>query len=104
MLPRANSGERRQNVTQTVLNPITGYALTFLEATEELFRCSEVGQPGAPGPALHIHPFQEERFEVTRGTVAFVMGSEEVVCRPGQGVAVPAGTAHTFHNVGDDEF
>jgi mannose-6-phosphate isomerase-like protein (cupin superfamily) len=91
-------------VTQTVVNPITGYSLTFLEASEELFRCSEIGQPGAPGPALHIHPFQEERFDVTRGTVAFVMAGEEVVCHPGDGVAVPAGVAHTFHNAGDDEF
>jgi mannose-6-phosphate isomerase-like protein (cupin superfamily) len=91
-------------LNQTVLNPITGYSLTFLEATEELFRSSEIGQPGAPGPALHVHPFQEERFEVTRGTVAFVTGGKEVVCHPGEGVAVPAGVAHTFHNAGDGEF
>jgi hypothetical protein len=50
-----------------------------------------------------VHPFQEERFEVIRGTVAFVMGGQQVVCRSGEGVAVPGGVAHTFHNAGKDE-
>jgi len=89
---------------ETIVNPLTGYSMTFLEASEELFRFSEVGRPGAPAPALHIHPFQEERFEVTRGTVAFAMGGHEVVRRAGESIAVPAGVPHTFHNAGDGEF
>ncbi|MBJ7601844.1 MAG: cupin domain-containing protein [Candidatus Dormibacteraeota bacterium] len=91
-------------MTQTIVNPITGYTMTFLEATEEFFRFSETGQPDAPAPALHVHPLQEERFQVTRGTVAFVMNDQEVVCQPGEGVAVPAGVPHTFHNAGEGEF
>jgi mannose-6-phosphate isomerase-like protein (cupin superfamily) len=91
-------------MAQTIVNPLTGYSMTFLEATPEIFRFSEIGQPGAPGPVLHIHPLQEERFEVTRGLVAFVMGSEQVVCGPGEEVTVPAGVAHTFQNAGQDEF
>jgi mannose-6-phosphate isomerase-like protein (cupin superfamily) len=89
---------------ETIVNPLTGYSMTFLEATPEIFRFSEIGQPGAPGPVLHIHPLQEERFEVTRGLVAFVMDSEQVLCGPGEGVTVPAGVAHTFQNAGQDEF
>lgn len=90
-------------MNDTIVNPLTGYTLTFLEATDELFRFRELALPGAPAPALHVHPFQEERFQVVRGTVAFVMGSQTVVCHSGEGVAVPAGIAHTFHNAGDDE-
>jgi mannose-6-phosphate isomerase-like protein (cupin superfamily) len=87
----------------TIVSPFAG-SMTFLEASEELFRFSAVGRPGAPGPVLHIHPLQEERFEVTRGTVAFVMDGRQVVCGPGEGVAVPAGVPHTFHNAGAGEF
>jgi mannose-6-phosphate isomerase-like protein (cupin superfamily) len=90
-------------MSETIVNPLTGYTLTFLEATDELFRFRELAQAGAPAPALHVHPFQEERFEVIRGTVAFVMGSQTVVCKSGEGIAVPAGIAHTFHNAGDAE-
>lgn len=87
----------------TIENPLTGYTMTFLEATDELFRFSEVAKPGAPAPPLHVHPFQEERFEVIRGTVAFTRGDQTVVCGPGEGVAIPAGVAHTFRNEGDSE-
>jgi mannose-6-phosphate isomerase-like protein (cupin superfamily) len=90
-------------MNDTIVNPLTGYTLTFLEATDELFRFRELARPGAPAPALHVHPFQEERFKVIRGSVAFVMGSQKVVCHPGEGVAVPAGVAHTFYNAGDQE-
>ena len=91
-------------MSQTISNPLTGYTMTFLEATAEVFRFSETGRAGAPGPVLHIHPLQEERFQVTRGTVAFVMGSQRLVCGPGEGVTVPAGVPHTFCNAGDQEF
>jgi mannose-6-phosphate isomerase-like protein (cupin superfamily) len=90
-------------MVETIDNPVTGYAMTFLEAGAECFRFSEVARPGAPGPALHVHPFQEERFEVIHGTVAFTRGGRQVVCGPREGLAVPAGVPHTFHNAGDDE-
>lgn len=91
-------------MSETIHNPITGASLTFLELTEELVRFHETGIRGDRGPVLHVHPFQEERFLITRGSVAFVMGKQEVVCGPGEGVAVPAGVAHTFHNAGDGDF
>jgi mannose-6-phosphate isomerase-like protein (cupin superfamily) len=90
-------------MTDTIVNPLTGYRLTFLEANNELLRFRELVQSGAPAPALHVHPFQEERFQIIRGTVAFVMGSQTVVCHSGESVAVPAGIAHTFQNTGDGE-
>jgi mannose-6-phosphate isomerase-like protein (cupin superfamily) len=91
-------------MAQTIVNPVTGYSMTFLEMTPEVFRFSETGRAGAPGPVLHVHPLQEESFEVTRGLVVFVMGGQEVKCGPGEGVTVPAGVAHTFHNAGEGEF
>lgn len=90
-------------MTDTIVNPLTGYTITFLEASEELFRFREVALPSTYGPALHVHPLQEERFEVIRGSVEFVMGTQKIVCRPGESVVVPAGVAHTFKNSADGE-
>ena len=90
-------------MTDTIVNPLTGYTLTFLEATDELFQFREVARPSTYGPALHVHPHQEERFLVTRGSMGFVMGSQKVVCHAGESVAVPAGVPHTFLNAGDGE-
>src|SRR5688500_4262956 len=55
-----------------------------------------------PGP-LHIHPRQEERFEVLAGTMRFRIGRERIVAGAGEVVVVPAGVAHDFANVGDDD-
>ena len=90
-------------MTDTIVNPVTGYTLTFLETTDELFRFREVALPSTYGPALHVHQFQEERFEVIRGSIEFVMGDQKTVCHPGESVVVPAGVAHTFQNAGDGE-
>jgi mannose-6-phosphate isomerase-like protein (cupin superfamily) len=91
-------------MSTTIDNPITGYSMTFLVESNEVFRFSETGRPGAPPPPLHVHPYQEERFEIIRGTVTFRMAADQITCRSGQGVSVPVGVPHTFHNDGADEF
>ena len=90
-------------MTDTIVNPLTGYTITFLEVSEELFRFREVALPSTYGPALHVHPLQEERFEVIRGSIEFVMGTQKIVCRPGESVVVPPGIAHTFKNAAEGE-
>lgn len=90
-------------MTDIIANPVTGYTITFLEATEDLFRFRELALPSTYGPAVHVHPLQEERFEVIRGSVEFAMGAQKVVCGPGESVVIPAGIAHTFKNAGDSE-
>ena len=88
-------------MTDTIDNPLTGYSMTFIEASDRSFRFSEVIRPGALAPVLHVHPYQEERFEVTAGRVAFRMGAQRILCGPGEGVSVPAGVAHTFENAAE---
>ena len=55
-----------------------------------------------PGPP-HVHPNQEERFEVVAGTMRFRLGRRKVVAGPGEVVVVLAGVKHDFANVGDDD-
>jgi quercetin dioxygenase-like cupin family protein len=88
-------------------NPVTGERLVFRKTSSETNGEAVVletfVQPNGFVAAAHVHPHQEERFQILRGTVGFRLGREKIVAGPGQRITVPAGTAHKFWNAGDDE-
>jgi mannose-6-phosphate isomerase-like protein (cupin superfamily) len=93
---------------QTLENPASGERITFRQTAAEtdgelvaidLQLPAERRVPGG----LHIHPQQEERFEVVEGTMRFRMGRERILAGPGDVVVVPAGVPHDFANAGDEE-
>jgi quercetin dioxygenase-like cupin family protein len=89
------------------VNPASGERITFrttaAETGGELVAIDLELPPGARVPGtLHIHPAQEERFEVVEGTMRFRMRRERVVAGPGEVVVVPAGVPHDFANDGDE--
>ena len=53
--------------------------------------------------AAHVHPLQEELFEIIEGSVTFKVDGQELPTRPGDRVLVPAGTKHQFWNAGDEK-
>jgi mannose-6-phosphate isomerase-like protein (cupin superfamily) len=91
---------------QTLLNPASGERITFRRTAAETggeLVAIDLELPAGrrvPGP-LHVHPHQEERFEVVQGTMRFRTGRDRVVAGPGDTVVVPAGLAHDFANVGE---
>src|SRR5215217_4976746 len=91
---------------QTLHNRASGERITFRATTAqtggELVAIDLALPPGGrvPGP-LHIHPHQEERFEVIAGRMRFTVGRERVTADPGEIVVVPAGVRHDFANAGD---
>jgi quercetin dioxygenase-like cupin family protein len=91
----------------TIENPVTGERLVFRKTSRETGGQAVVietfVQPNGFVAAGHVHPGQEERFEVLRGSVGFKIGRKKLVAGPGQRITVPAGTAHKFWNAGDDE-
>ena len=93
-------------IGQTLVNPASGERITFrttaAESNGELVAIDlELPAGGrVPGP-LHLHPLQEERFEVVEGTMRFRMRRERVVAGPGEAVVVAPGVPHDFANVGD---
>ena len=91
----------------SIENPITGERLVFRKTSRETGGEAVVVeafvQAGGAVAAKHVHPSQDERFEVLRGTVAFQLGRDELTLGPGMRVLVPAGTPHRFWNAGDDE-
>ena len=91
----------------TIENPVTGERLVFRKTSRETGGQAVVletyVQPNGFVAAAHVHPSQEERFEVLRGSVGFKIGRKKLAAGPGQRLTVPAGTPHKFWNAGEDE-
>jgi mannose-6-phosphate isomerase-like protein (cupin superfamily) len=91
----------------TIENPVTGERLVFRKTSRETDGQAVVIETFVKlngfVAAAHVHPTQEERFEVLRGSVGFKIGRKRLVAGPGQRITVPAGTPHKFWNAGDDE-
>lgn len=68
----------------------------------ELFESTNWLDPRMPGPPVHVHPTEEESFEVIEGTLdVFVNGAWSQV-RAGETATVPAGAPHTLRNAGEE--
>jgi quercetin dioxygenase-like cupin family protein len=92
---------------QTFVNPASGERITFrttaAETNGELVAIDLELPPGGRVPGgLHIHPLQEERFEVVRGVMRFRMRRRRMRAGPGEVVVVPPGMPHDFANAGDE--
>lgn len=58
---------------------------------------------GKDGPPPHIHPLQDEIFEVIEGKLELSAKGKKIVLEEGQSFNVSANTAHTFSNPLDRE-
>jgi len=91
----------------TIENPVTGERIVFHQTSRETNGEAVVFetfvQPNGFVAASHVHPKQEERFEIVSGTLGLKIGGREIVAGPGETLTVPAGTPHGFWNAGDDE-
>jgi quercetin dioxygenase-like cupin family protein len=93
---------------QVLENPASGERITIRETAAssegELLAIDLELPPGARVPGrLHVHPRQEERFEVVRGAMRYKVGRETIVAGPGQAVVVAPGVRHDFANAGDED-
>jgi len=91
----------------TIENPVTGERLVFKKTSAEtggeyvLFEC--LVKPSGFVAAAHVHPFQEERFQILNGSVMFRIDGEEFATESGDAILVAAGRKHQFWNAGDEE-
>jgi quercetin dioxygenase-like cupin family protein len=90
---------------QSLTNPVTGETLVFrttsAETNGERVVVEAFVEPDGAVAAAHVHPAQEELFEVLAGELRFRIGKNTLVAKPGDRVLVPAGTPHKFENVGE---
>lgn len=88
-------------------NPVTGQRLVFLETAADSdgkrFAAEGIFPPGGFAGVPHIHPGQDEHFEVLTGEAAFVVDGRRHVLGTGETINVQRGTKHTFANAAQSE-
>lgn len=88
-------------------HPITKERIVIRQSASdtkgELLQGDFYVQPGGFLAAEHIHPLQEERFEVISGTLRVRLANKEFTIGPGEIVVVPVGTPHLWWNAGDTQ-
>src|ERR671918_2553247 len=88
-------------------NPVTKERIEFrVRGADTDGRYTEADMfvgPGGYAAAEHVHPYQEERFEIRRGVLRLHVDGAEQVLRAGDTATVPPGTPHVWSNGGDDE-
>lgn len=83
-------------------NPTTGHRLRFLRTAAdtdgELVEVEATYEKRSAGPPDHLHPSQEERFQVLEGEVRVRVSGREQSLGPGQQLTLAPGTVHTMWN------
>jgi quercetin dioxygenase-like cupin family protein len=90
---------------QIIDNPVSGEQIEFLrtaaDTNGELLEIELTLAADGRVPGAHVHPEQQERFEVLEGTMKFRLGMRTIIAEAGDAVVVPAGRVHKFINAGD---
>ena len=91
---------------QIIENAVSGERITFertaADTDGELLAFQLELSADGHVPGMHVHPSQEERFEVVAGRMRFRQGLRTVVAEPGDVVVVEPGISHKFVNAGDE--
>jgi quercetin dioxygenase-like cupin family protein len=91
---------------QVLDNPISGERFIFHQTAGDtggqLLSFDLTVTPDGRVPGGHVHPMQQESFEVVRGVMRFRKGLRTVIARPGDTVVVPPGAFHQFANASDE--
>lgn len=68
--------------------------------TNGRFSLIQLVQPQNSGPALHIHPEQNEWFFVISGAIGVKLGEEKIVLKAGDSLMAPKGVPHAYVTLG----
>jgi quercetin dioxygenase-like cupin family protein len=77
--------------------------LTVRDHTEEALEVEAVYQAQSMKPPVHLHPEQDEHFEVLAGEITALVGGEERAYGEGEAFDIRRGTPHTMWNGSDGE-
>jgi len=78
-----------------------GERVTVRERSEGLLAMEAEWAAEENRPPAHVHPHQDERFEVLEGELTVQVGRKTRVLREGETVEVPRRTPHRMWNAGD---
>jgi quercetin dioxygenase-like cupin family protein len=92
---------------EEITNPRTGQRMKFLKTSHdtsgEYLQIDCFNSPGGVKEPEHIHPFQENRFEVISGSLMFCIAGKERRVEAGESLSIPPRVAHYFWNSGNQE-
>lgn len=77
-------------------------SVTLRRHTPEALEVEVTYAAGAAPPPKHLHPAQDERFEVLSGTVHAEVDGTQHVLRAGDALDIPRGAAHRLSNAGEE--
>ena len=90
-----------------VIEHLTGEHFTFRKTAEdtggELLRIEALVEPRGFAAAEHVHPRQEERFEILSGTIRYRVEGVERLAGAGEELVIPRGVNHVWENAGEDD-
>jgi quercetin dioxygenase-like cupin family protein len=87
---------RTRSEHETEAGDRVAFLRTASETGGELLEMRVRYAPTSKAPPLHLHPVQEERFEVTSGALWTRVGGREATFEAGERFVVPAGTPHAM--------
>jgi mannose-6-phosphate isomerase-like protein (cupin superfamily) len=77
-------------------------SLEVVSSTEEAFEVEASYRPGGSPPPAHLHPAQDEHFEVLEGAVRVRVGGEERELGAGAEIEIERGQVHQMWNSGSE--
>ena len=94
-------------IGDVISNPVAKMRLEVLQTRDstdgELFEVEATYEPNSNPPLPHLHPSQEEHFEVRSGRMRVRIGGEERDLVAGDSLDVPRETIHSMWNPGPDQ-
>jgi mannose-6-phosphate isomerase-like protein (cupin superfamily) len=90
-----------------VIEHLTGERFEFRKTAEdtggELLRIEALIEPRGFAAAEHVHPKQEERFEILSGTLRYRLYGLEREAGVGEEFVIPRGMPHVWENAGGED-
>jgi mannose-6-phosphate isomerase-like protein (cupin superfamily) len=90
-----------------IVNPRTGQRMKFLltsrDTNGELLQLDCFNLPSDVKEPEHIHPYQDNRFEIISGCLMFCIAGKERQVDAGEHISIPPKVPHYFWNGSDQE-
>jgi quercetin dioxygenase-like cupin family protein len=100
-------GQKMVQAGDEIMNPRTGQRMTFLKTRQdthgEVLQIDCFSPPNGVKELEHIHPFQENRFEVLSGSMMFSVSGTKRQVNARETIAIPPKAPHFFWNESDQE-
>lgn len=92
---------------QTIINPVTGQQLTFLQTSADtqgqLLEMESLYPAHSIEPPAHYHPIQQEIFTVQKGQIKVRMNGTVTTKKAGDEFRIAPNTVHSMWNDSDEE-